>query len=1043
MPLLDLAIPHLLGGVSQQPPAGRQAGQVEACDNALLHVVNGLSKRPGTRHVAKLFDGDESVRLAHWINRDTAERYLVLLGERRVRVFDADTGAEFQVKVNGTSTNAGRGRASGGTPINYLEPRVQRGIVDQDEDFVIGAGDWLSVAGNSVTSYVAGRGPFKFGRRESTSAVTADTVAEVGNGAAASVSDIHQIFGDFAELNSFSVFVKKSASAISDVELTFNTVLGLSPTFGARFAIDSNGVVTFDSFRVPNGVGGTVDSSNGGHVRALVEEYDDGWYRCTIQMSDHDEDTVLPLVGTDRDIAIRFHTTGVGPANMRCLLFGARCYDLVEAPDAQTGEQVMQAVPDYVHERSDLFRALTIADSTLLLNTEQTVGATTGTSASGEGGGLKAWVFIRRSVVESVYKVILRDTSGVSTPYEDTATATEDTVDLATEIVNDINADTKYNAVSNVGSTFLIFNDGSTLGAISCVDGQGSTDALVGAMSAGGQIKDFTLLPVEFGSQTPIVKIVGQDNNPRDDFYVRPRFRNPFSNNDVFWEETLAPSIPFTLAASTLPFTLSRRQDNSAGAITGVPNAIYFDVSETDWDDRLVGDTTDTSNPDPGFVGQKINDLFLYRGRLGFLSQDKVILSEAGEILNFWRTTVRELPDTDPIELSNATATDTLRNAAASGDQLIVSSTRRQFQLIGEPALTPASAQLVPLRGFELLASARPVDTGRGTIFARLDARNTGLTEASVTQDDLLAVFEDLTPQAPRYILGEAVELVHSSLTHLTAVRAGDPSILYLHQTFFDDQENRLQSAVHRWTFHADTLLRGAAFFEEILKVVVEREEGWCLEQQPTGADVVELTGLPITHLDRRLTEEQVVMTYDGGDDETTIELPYEVPDGADMRVVDAASGLIIPIVSQTSTTLVVSGDITEGTLYIGETFEMAVELTRPVVQEASPRGGLAPRLSRPTDVRRLELYLADTAFLRVEIAVDLRDPSSEEFSAAGLGTGLLDMGELNTYTGRADFGVYAEAAEMALTLRNATPFPSRIQAGRWEVLSVARAGLA
>lgn len=1004
---------------------------MEACDNALLHVVNGLTKRAGTRHLAKLIDGDESVRLAHWVNRDVAERYLVLLGERRVRVFEADTGAEFQVKVNGTSTNAGRGRVGSGTPINYLDPRTPSGVVDQDEDFVIGAGDWLSVVGNSVTSYVSGRGPFKFGRRQSTSSVTSDTVAEVGNGAAASVSDIHQVFGTFAQLQAFSVYVKKSSSAISDVELAFVTT-GPANDYGARFDIDSNGVVTLGA-KISSAVNGTA------HIQTEIVDAGDGWYRCTIQFSRRDEDTVLPIEGTARDIRIRFHTNGATPANKRALLFGARCYDYVEPAIGLDGTTPLLPTPAYVYERPDIFRALTIADSTYLLNTETTVGATTGTSDSGQGGGVRAWAFVRQAVSGAIYSLVIRDTSGVSTTYSHTALSTDDTVDIATALGVLINADTKYNA-SVVGSTLVLSNDTSLLGAITSIDGQGDS-LMIAAHSAGGQITSFTLLPASFQTTAPIVKIVGQDDDPRNDFYVQPVFRNAFANNDVIWEETLGPSIAFTLAASTLPQVLTRRQDDAAGTITGVPNAIYFDVSAVVWANREVGDTL--TNPDPGFVGQKINDLFLYRGRLGFLSQDKVILSEAAEILNFWRTTVRSLPDTDPIEVAHATSFDTLRNAAAGGDQLIVSSQRRQFQLLGEPVLSPASAQLVPLRSFEFLAGARPTDTGRGAIFARLDGGNTGLVESSVTQDDLLAVFEELTVQAPRYIEGEAQELVTSSLTHLTAIRAEDPTILYLHQTFFDDQENRLQSALHRWTFHADTQIRGVCFFEEQLKQVVEREDGWFLEEQPTGTEVLEATDLPITHLDRRLDEGQVTMAYDGGNDETTITLPFDIPDGATMVVVDAATGLIIPIIDQTDDTLVVSDDVTGSALYIGERFDMQVTLTRPVVQEAAARGGLAPRLSKPTAVRRLALYLANTAFLIVEIDVNFRDSSSETFTAAGLGTGLMGAGVLGTYTGQASFGVYADAVEMAATILNTTPFPSQIQAGRWEVLSTARAGLA
>jgi len=1040
MPLIEVAIPHLLGGVSQQPPAGRQPGQVEAVDNALLHPVNGLTKRPGTRHLARLLPGLESVRLAHWINRDPVERYLVLAGERRVRVFSAEDGTEFQVKVNGTSTNAGRGRIGTGTPINYLDPRTSGGVVDQDEDFVIGAGDWLSVAGNSVTSYVAGRGPFNFGRRESLVTVNADTVAEVGNGAAATVSDIYQDFGTFAKLTALSVYAKKSSSAISDFELTLVTTA--PETYGARFAVGADGVITLAAFRVPDGFGGTVDSTVPGNVyAATVESVGHGWYRCTIYFSDTFSGTVLPIVGTTRRLKIRFHTTGANPENKRLLLFGCRCHDIRGAIIPSLGPITLtDTVPAYVHDRPDLFRALTIADSTYLLNTEQTVGATSGTSPAGPGGGITGGVFVKEATPNTIYKLTLRATDGTSTPYSFTTAAggTDDTVDTVTGLVAAINAGGGlYTAGSNIGSTFLITNGTKTLGSIAATDGQGD-EQMIAFRTNGGRVTRFTDLPLQFGNNSTLVKIVGQDNSPTNDFYAKFVLTNPFAFEDGFWEETLAPGIPFLLSAATLPQVLTRRQDNAAGTITGIPNAIYFDVSAVDWDDRLVGDTT--TNPDPGFVGAKINDLFLFRGRLGFLSGDKLILSEAGEILNFWRTTVRDLPDTDPIELTSLTQADKLLTAVATADDLIVSSDRRQFQLIAEPALTPSTAQLTPLRAFDFLASVRPADTSRGVVFARTDSGNTGLVETSRKGDDITPKFEELTLQAPRYIAGAARELVHSSLTGLTAIRADDPTIIYLHQTLLDEREERLQSALHRWTLHADALVRGLAFFDEVLRLVVERAEGWFLEEQPTGTELFEASGLPITSLDRRLDQDQLTRAYAGGPDETTLTLPYTIPAGVTMQVVDATSGLLVPIVSQTATTIVVSGDMTAVPLFGGERFDLAVTLSQPVVRDSLQSGSLLPRLSHPVNVHRLTLYLADTAILRVEIARSLRTATSEEFSAAGLGTGLLGMGQLNTFTGPAAFGVIALSTELSCTLKNITPFPSRVQAGRWEVLQHQRA---
>lgn len=1044
MPLVEVPIPNLLGGVSNQPASQRTPGQVEALDNGLVHVVNGLAKRKGSRHIAKLIDGLESVRLVHLSNRSPEDRFVFLVGERRLRVFSATDGSEFPVRVNGTATAAGRGEETSGAPINYLDPRTPGGVIDQDEDFVIGAGDWLSVAGNSVTSYVDGRGPFAFGRRQSLTAVTADTVAEVGNGAAATVSDIYQDFEDFTKLQVFSVFVKKSSSAISDVELAFVTT---DPdTYGARFAIDGNGVVTFAAFRVPDGFGGTIDSPAPGFVyRAEVEPHADGWYRCSIFFRDTFDAMVLPIVGTTRRLQVRFHTTGATPANKRALLFGGRCYDNVLAQDP---------VPAYVYVRSDLFRSLSIADTTFLLNTETVTALNQTPQDVLAFGNRPLYVWVRNSVgaADITYNVVVKFTT-LAVP--DTATATfttgASTHDTAEDIAEDLRADLDADAdliADRFGSVIRIRHAtaGATsqLTSVSVSDGRGDSSMVAFSFDPDSRgepsVTRFSDLPLDFFDDQ-VVRVRGDGVSPVDDYWVKFSTQDPAAVGSGIWLEDRRPAQLTLVDAATMPVRVTRLQDDAAGTITGVPNAIYFDVSNVTWDNKLVG--SEVSNPTPSFFGHALQDLFLYRGRLGFLADDNVVLSEAGEIFNFWRTTVLDLVDTDPIDVdSGARDSVTFRNAVATADSLLLFSERRQFQLLGEPVLSPNTAQLSPVRTFENLGQARPVDSGRGAIFARADDAFSGLMEASLLQDDVNFRFTDLTIQAPRYIPGRVLELAYSSLISLAVASSDDArNVVFLHQAFRDDQENQLQSAVHRWIFDESGSLHGMGFLDAELRLVWERAEGWFLETVLTDSETTE-GGRPVTHLDRRVDQDQVTRTYAGGPDETTIELPYEISDTATMQVVDAESGLIIPILSQTDTEVVVRGDVTDTDLYVGERYDLVVVLSEPVIQEQGARG-IVPRMGRPLDVNLLHLYLADTAYLEVEVAADLRAASVEEFSAAGLGTGLLLEGELTLFTGDASFAMIGRSTELTVTLRNPTPFPSYVQAGRWECLYRARAATA
>ena len=56
MPLINSSLPNLIQGVSQQPDPLRYDGQCTEQINGYSSIVEGLVKRPNTRHVSELKD---------------------------------------------------------------------------------------------------------------------------------------------------------------------------------------------------------------------------------------------------------------------------------------------------------------------------------------------------------------------------------------------------------------------------------------------------------------------------------------------------------------------------------------------------------------------------------------------------------------------------------------------------------------------------------------------------------------------------------------------------------------------------------------------------------------------------------------------------------------------------------------------------------------------------------------------------------------------------------------------------------------------------
>ena len=81
MPLINTSLPNLIQGVSQQPDAKRFSGQCDEQVNFMSSVVDGLTKRNGTRFVKKLFGTDTAISadsFIHFVNRSETERYVMI-----------------------------------------------------------------------------------------------------------------------------------------------------------------------------------------------------------------------------------------------------------------------------------------------------------------------------------------------------------------------------------------------------------------------------------------------------------------------------------------------------------------------------------------------------------------------------------------------------------------------------------------------------------------------------------------------------------------------------------------------------------------------------------------------------------------------------------------------------------------------------------------------------------------------------------------------------------------------------------------------------
>ena len=308
----------------------------------------------------------------------------------------------------------------------------------------------------------------------------------------------------------------------------------------------------------------------------------------------------------------------------------------------------------------------------------------------------------------------------------------------------------------------------------------------------------FTSLPKSC-SDGFVIQVNGDNQKKEDDFYVQ----YVGQNNQGTWKECPAPSRPNTPAyhefdTATMPHTLS--QNANLSFTFGVPLDSEGNVN---WAERKCGD--DDTNPFPSFVGSKINGVFFHRNRLGFLSDENVIFSEASSYFNFFRVTVRSLLDTAPIDLAvSQNEVSILKAAVPAQDDLILFSDLTQFTLSADSLLTPSEVIVDQSTKYECDLTSTPVGAGTSVFFTTKSGDYSGVREFFTKDDSENKDAPSITSHVPEYLNGTVRQMIASSNEDmLVCLTETNKNECYVYKWYNSNQE-RIQSSWSKWIFDTD-----------------------------------------------------------------------------------------------------------------------------------------------------------------------------------------------------------------------------------------------
>ena len=569
--------------------------------------------------------------------------------------------------------------------------------------------------------------------------------------------------------------------------------------------------------------------------------------------------------------------------------------------------------------------------------------------------------------------------------------------------------------------TFTIQNSQILIGLTSgsrYIKSIAATDARGNTLMSGftNQVTSITELPnTSWEGHTVIVAPTGASD--QSSYYLKFNAENTTTNGDYgrgVWEETSGWGTPGLLDKTTMPHSfIYYKNSNGLTRFTFQPftGAAYTDGSVSldlpGWTTRLAGDEDEL--PGPSFVNHTINDVVFFKNRLGFVSGENVILSQAADYFNFWQQSAVQVVDSDTIDLT-AISNDvsTLNYALQQQDELVLFSSENQFRLYSGDNVTfsPDTASIGRISSISMEANVKPEQVGPQVIFPVKEGDFTGF-QTFITTDRTVGInlgqTAVITETIPRYIPKNIDSLAVSRTDQfLVALSSDNPNSLYVYQFFWEASGGSLtnrQNAWHEWTFPNKSIY-WCDFVEGTLMQLTKYVNGANNEYYLEGLNVSRppQNSNELFLLDRQISSSittdlgATTFSYNAGTNKTTVTLPYKTVNPSQFVIIkeDAADTnelkkrwIVNNNVAAGVTSFICNslGDFTNSEWVFGEqfTFTFQPPTLMPLSRAATENTFVGNRTGR-LQLRYVDFYYNDSRYFKVEITPKFRDTVTYEF---------------------------------------------------------------
>ena len=506
------------------------------------------------------------------------------------------------------------------------------------------------------------------------------------------------------------------------------------------------------------------------------------------------------------------------------------------------------------------------------------------------------------------------------------------------------------------------------------------------------------------------VAVRGDAESGEDDYYLRFEVNDGQAFGEGGWIEIVGHNLKTSLDSSTLPLQLIN---------TGVDT---FTLGVTAWTSRKAGD--DDTNPFPSFVGKTLNNFVFYKNRLGFIFQDSLVLSEAGALFNFFRTSVRTLLDTAPIDVATSVPKVTnLMTSVAFQESLLLFAERGQFVVKGDPVLSNKTISIEAVTNYDVETTQEPLALGSYIYFPFVRGNFLGLQEYSLNASTDVYDSVDITNQVPAYLSkGDTLTITGSSSSSLIAVSPGGRTF-YIYKYYFSGRE-KILSSWGKVTLPMDVV--GMEFFNSSLYVLASKAGQTYITElkcEPMRTET-DTTGGFTVHLDF-LKRHQFAEAVTDLPASRPIDIGFEAETADDVQVYDK-NGDKVKVLGVAGSGALIDTDNED--CFSGVAYDMEYTFSEPVFRTGKPP--TASGLSRLI-LRNGTLFFSEATDFRVEVSPLARDTRVFNYSPNVINVTSTDS--LIQKDGNLRFSVFTQATDSVIKIINDGPFSSNFQSCEFE----------